>query len=106
MVVTPLHLKMGELIMPGDQAENVKIDLGACEQWIKKQTRQLALKEVKRGALKLSDLPVVEQPSNGEPTRTVTLDPAKFKICCPNAAGFLPLRQDWIDNMKTKLVHN
>ena len=95
MVVAPIWAKMVKM----DNVEHV--DNARVESFIKGSARRFAATLVREGKLTLEGLD--PKPVQGPGSSPPTYDEAMFKITCPNAAGFLPLRQEWIDSISAKI---
>ena len=96
-VVSPIWAKMG--VQGPDGAP--KVDRKRVEVFIARSQEsfvQLSIREKKINIPDL-DLDTASDPAGAAPT----FDPQAFVQTCPNAAGFLPLRQDVLDVMGSKV---
>ena len=100
MVITPLFANMGHT-GSGDEAVE-KVDNARVEAWMKKTSRKFTESRIRDKTLRFPELPIVDAahvPLQSSPV----LDHSKFVKTCPNAAGFLPVRQDIIDELESKV---
>lgn len=95
MVIAPIWAKMAQL------PSTDKVDNGRVEDFIKKSVRRYTNSLVRTGTLKLEGLDIRDLKEAG--TQPPTYNEKSYKMTCPNAAGLLPLRQDWLDTMNERI---
>ena len=99
MLISTIWAKMG--FHGPDSGE--KVDNGRVEQFLKSSARAYVAARVRGRQLKFDDFDISN--ANGADHRGLlpTLDPKAFTLTCPNAHGFLPLRQDTLDLLGQKI---
>ena len=102
MVISPIWANMGHHGR-GPQAIE-KVDNARVETFLKKSVRNFCASRMRDGTLKFSEVPVVDHAKAEPATEAPTLDSKQFVKTCPNAAGFLPLRQDILDLLHQKVT--
>ena len=100
MVITPLWANMGQT-GSGDEAVE-KVDNARVEAWMKRTICKYTQSRIRDKTLTFSELPIINAAS-APTTSPPVLDHSKFVNTCPNAAGFLPVRQDIIDLLESKV---
>ena len=78
-----------------------KVDNSRIEVFLKKSVRNFCARRIRDKTLKFHEVPVVGQATI--PTAAPVLDVSKYVKTCPNAAGFLPLRQEILDLVEQKV---
>ena len=101
MVISPIWANMGQ-VGSGNEAVD-KVDNARVEAFLKKAARNFTASRIRDKTLTFSELPVVDPSSIAPATSAPTLDLSKYVKTCPNAAGFLPLRQDVLDLLEQKV---
>ena len=104
MVISPIWASMGHHGSGNEAVE--KVDNGRVEAFLKKSVRNFTVSRIRDNTLKFSEVPVVDPSTIAPATSAPTLDLSKFVKTCPNAAGFLPLRQDILDLLEQKVQSN
>jgi len=100
MVIAPIWANMGHI---GHGTEAVdKVDNARIESSLKRSVRNFVAARIRDRTLRFSEVPMVD-PTSVPATSPPTLDPSKFLKTCPNAAGFLPLRQESLDLLQQKI---
>ena len=99
-VISPIWANMGKT---GDGEEaTAKVDNARIETFLKKSARNFTASRIRDKSLIFSEVPIVD-PSTSPTTSAPALDVSKFVKTCPNASGFLPLRQDVLDLLEQKV---
>lgn len=101
MIISPIWANMGNTGSGQEAIE--KVDNGRIEVYLKKSTRNFCASRLRDKSIKLTDLAVVDPASAASTDANPKLDSSKFVKTCPNAAGFLPLRQDVLDLLEQKI---
>ena len=99
MVISPIWANMGHHGQ-GNEAVD-KVDNARVENFLKKSVRNFTASRIRDKTLTFSEVPVVD--SAAPATSAPALDLSRFVKTCPNAAGFLPLRQDILDLLEQKV---
>ena len=102
MVISPIWANMGHHGRGPEAVE--KVDNSRIEAFLKKSVRNFCASRIRDGSLKFSEVPVVDPAQATPATEAPTLDSKQFVKTCPNAAGFLPLRQDILDLLQQKVT--
>ena len=98
MVVSPIWAKTA-LVAGADDVDSARV-----EEFIRKSCRRFACSLAKAGSLALEGVDIQKFKESQKATCTPpTYNMNRFKMCCPNASGFLPLRQDFLDVLQDKV---
>ena len=98
-IVSVIWAKMGTC---GPHAED-KVDNGRIESFLKKSLQLYAIRMIKEKVLKFDDIDV-GQVQGDTAMKPPSIDAAAFVQTCPNTTGALPLRQDAIDLILSKVT--
>ena len=101
MIASPIWANMGKTGQGQEAVE--KVDNARVEAFLKKSVRNFCASRIRDKTLKFLDLVVADPASAAESSVAPKLDLSKFVKTCPNAAGFLPLRQDALDLLESKV---
>ena len=100
MVIAPIWANMG--FHGNGQGATEKVDNARIETFLRKSVRNFCANRIRDKSLKFPEVPSVDQRS-APAMAAPTLDVSKYAKTCPNAAGFLPLRQDVLDLLGQKV---
>ena len=98
MILSPIWVNMG--VHGPDQVEAV--DNHRISVFIKKSVRNFLASKIRDKSITFDDVPIVD-PAAVPVAAAPTLLMDKFLQTCPNAAGFLPLRQDILSLLEQKV---
>ena len=101
MVISPIWANMGNI--GSGQGAVEKVDNARVEAFLKKSVRNYTASRIRDKTLTFSEVPVIDTAKTAPAASAPTLDLSKYVKTCPNAAGFLPLRQDILDLLDQKV---